>query len=704
MGASAGQSARILICTPFGRDGTLIANFLEQAGVESEVCTSIERLASRVLEGAGAAIIGDEALSPAAVTLLADSLAQQPPWSDFPLLIMTSGGDETEGSIRRVRILAPLGNVSLLERPLRRITLLSSVRAALRARQHQYQIRDHLAQREEDGRALRESEMRYRTLAEALPQLVWTCSPDGTCDYLSRQWVEYTGIPAESQLGLAWLELVVHPEDRERTYQAWIAAVCDRAPYDLEFRLQRHDGSYRWFKTRGTPVRETTGEIVRWFGTCTDIDDQKRAEEERRQLLEREQGARKTAELLNRIGPTLLEERDPRALAQKITDIATQLTRAQFGALFHNLVNEKGESYMLYTLSGVPREAFSRFPMPRNTAIFSPTFHNLGIVRSDDITKDPRYGKNAPYHGMPEGHLPVRSYLAAPVVSGSGEVLGGLFFGHSSVGVFTEAEEVLASGIAAQAAIALDNAKLFAAARRANEELRSANSELQQFAYSASHDLQEPLRMVAIYSQLLQKKYGGHLDAQAEEYLGYAVQGATRMEQLVKDLLLYSQVTSEIDSVIEPTDVNAALDRALANLHGLVEESGASIFRDLSGKVPVREVHLQQLFQNLVSNGLKYRGESPPCIRITSRRLPKGQHFSISDNGIGIDQQYAEHIFGIFKRLHGATEYSGTGIGLAICKKIVERYGGRIWVESQLGIGSTFSFTIPDKFSAEPSA
>jgi light-regulated signal transduction histidine kinase (bacteriophytochrome) len=203
--------------------------------------------------------------------------------------------------------------------------------------------------------------------------------------------------------------------------------------------------------------------------------------------------------------------------------------------------------------------------------------------------------------------------------------------------------------------------------------------------------------MVAIYSQLLQKKYGGRLDAQAEEYLSYAVQGATRMEQLVKDLLVYSQVTSEVDSVIEPADVNGALDRAIANLHGVLEESGASIIREVSGTVPIREVHLQQLFQNLISNGLKYHSEAPPCIRISSKRLANEQHFSISDNGIGIDEQYADHIFGIFKRLHRATEYTGTGIGLAICKKIVERYGGRIWVESELGSGSTFSFTIPDK-------
>jgi len=436
---------------------------------------------------------------------------------------------------------------------------------------------------------------------------------------------------------------------------------------------------------------------VKWFGTCTDIDDRKRAEEERRALLDRERRARETAELLNRVGPILLVERDPQTLAQKVTDVATQLIGAQFGALFHNLTNDQGERYMLYTLSGVPREAFSKFPMPRATEVFFPTFHNTGVVRSDDITQDPRYGKNAPFNGMPPGHLPVRSYLAVPVVSRSGDVLGGLFFGHASAGVFAREEEAIVTGIAAQAAIALDNARLFAESRRANEELSQVNAELQQFAYSASHDLQEPLRMVAIYSQMLKKKYGDHLDATAHEYLNYTMQGANRMVQLVKDLLLYSQVTNVAEAPPEPADVNSALDRALQNLRAAIEESRACVEREVSGAVPMHEIHLQQLFQNLIGNALKYRGPEAPHIRVRNERRGDLWEFAVADNGIGIDKQYTEHIFGIFKRLHGIAEYSGTGIGLAICKKIVERYGGRIWVESEPGKGSTFRFSIPEK-------
>ncbi|MBV8708264.1 MAG: GAF domain-containing protein [Acidobacteriaceae bacterium] len=488
-----------------------------------------------------------------------------------------------------------------------------------------------------------------------------------------------------------------------------MTAVHDREPYDLEYRLRRRDGMYRWFRTRGTPLRQAEGKIQKWFGTCTDIDDTKRAAEERQELLAREREARRTAELLNQVGPLLAAELDTQQLAQKITDLATQLTGAQFGALFHNVRNEQGESYTLYTLSGVPREAFANFPMPRNTMIFGPTFRGEGVIRSADITQDARYGKNRPYRGMPEGHLPVRSYLAAPIVSRSGEVLGGLFFGSATVDVFTEQHAQLAEGIAAQAAIALDNARLFAetqharnALEQSNAELRRANEDLNQFAYSASHDLKEPLRTVAIYSQMLQRQYGAVLDEQATQYLEYALQGVKRMELLLRDLVAYLQAMDEGEQEIVPVPGGEVFRKAVENLKDIIEESQATVD---SGPLPVllaREVHLLQLFQNLLGNALKYRGEARPHIQVSAESQEGMWKISIRDNGIGIEPQYARQVFGLFKRLHGRNSgYEGTGIGLAICQKIVERYGGRIWVESEgAGQGSTFCFTLPGRPNA----
>ncbi len=205
--------------------------------------------------------------------------------------------------------------------------------------------------------------------------------------------------------------------------------------------------------------------------------------EQANQLEEFHQDVRAAA-AINRVGRTLVAELDLQRLVQAVTDAGTELTGAQFGAFFYNVLNERGEAYTLYTLSGVPREAFSQFPMPRNTEVFSPTFRGDGVVRSDDITQDPRYGRNQPYHGMPEGHLPVRSYLAVPVISRSGEVLGGLFFGHAEPGIFNARHEQLIEGVAAQASVAIDNARLFEARRRVEDALRESEERL-RFAMRA---------------------------------------------------------------------------------------------------------------------------------------------------------------------------------------------------------------------------
>ncbi len=375
---------QVLIYVPFGRDAVLIQRALSAAHIESHVCNSQAGLETGILKGAGLAILGDEALPARAVESLAECVGNQPPWSDLPLLIMTSGGIETEASRDRLELLKPLGNVTLLERPLRRATLISAVRGALRARRRQYEIRDLLEQRQLDASALEQS----------------------------------------------------------------------------------------------------------------------------------------------------------------------------------------------------------------------------------------------------------------------------------------------------------------------NQQLHQANADLEQFAYSASHDLREPLRIISIYSQLLKKKYDGALGAEGAKYIHYTVDSANRMEQLLRDLLLFSQ--SAANDLPPPTvDANRALDRALANLRTAIEESAASIECDHLPELRVHEVHLEQLFQNLIGNSLKYRGESKPCIQIRVQPQRDFWVFSVADNGIGVDKQYADLIFGIFKRLHPAEDYPGTGIGLAICKKIVERYRGRIWVESELEQGATFFFSLP---------
>jgi PAS domain S-box-containing protein len=253
-----------------------------------------------------------------------------------------------------------------------------------------------------------------------------------------------------------------------------------------------------------------------------------------------------------------------------------------------------------------------------------------------------------------------------------------------------------AEGILVTAAIRDISARKAAAAALLQkvEELARSNAELGQFAYTASHDLQEPLRMVASYTQLLSRRYAGRLDSDADEFIAFAVDGASRMQRLIEDLLTYSRVGTKGAELIDVSS-EAALRQALANLRASIEESGALVTNDPLPAVHADETQLGQLFQNLVGNAIKYRGSDLPHVHVSATRNGKtGWTFAVADNGIGIDPQYFERIFGVFQRLHGREKYSGTGIGLAICKKIVERHGGTISVESQPGRGSTFRFTL----------
>ncbi|HZH32905.1 MAG TPA: PAS domain S-box protein [Pyrinomonadaceae bacterium] len=322
----------------------------------------------------------------------------------------------------------------------------------------------------ERGRAaegdLRVSERRFRQLAENIDQVFWVYD-------LNEARIVYTNPAYETTWGESRENLykderaffaTIHPEDREHVNDA-LRRQRAGTRTEAEYRILRRDGTERLIRDRGFPVRDERGEVLRIVGIAEDVTESRAAEKALREQTE-------AVETVNRVGQVLAGELDLHKLVQAVTDAATELTGAHFGSFFYNVLDGAGGHYMLYTLSGVPREAFAHFPMPRATDLFGPTFRGEGTIRIDDVKLDPRYGQNSPYYGMPEGHLPVTSYLAVPVISRSGEVLGGLFFGHPEANVFRGRAAGIVEGLAAQAAIAVDNARLFESARqeRANAE------------------------------------------------------------------------------------------------------------------------------------------------------------------------------------------------------------------------------------------
>ena len=296
----------------------------------------------------------------------------------------------------------------------------------------------------------------------------------------------------------------------------------------------------------------------------------------------------------------------------------------------------------------------------------------------------------------------LHSAFAFPILVG-GEFYGVMeFFGR---GVRPRDERILEIAQTAGIQIGQFIARLQAEAalRDANDELERqarelmrSNAELQQFAYVASHDLQEPLRMISSYTQLLMRRYGDRFDSEAREFMDFVVDGAARMKQLIEDILAYARVGTR-NRELKPVATETALAKAVVNLRASIEAGGAAVTHDALPEVSGDEAQLVQVFQNFIGNALKFKGAEAPRIHVSAAPHPDGWEFAIRDNGIGIDPQYFERIFMVFQRLHSKDEYSGTGIGLAICKKVVDRHGGHIRVESQPGQGSTFFFTLPRK-------
>ena len=513
-------------------------------------------------------------------------------------------------------------------------------------------------------------------------------------------------VPPGSHMTWTQLGELLHEEDRQPARLAVEKSLAEHTDYDIEYRVGHADQSEVWVSAKGRGIYGERGEIVGMLGFVQDISTRKSNEE----TLREQADALRT---LYDVGQVISAELDLHNTVQAVTDAATELTGARFGSFFYNVLNEEGASYMLYTLAGVPREAFEHFPMPRATDLFGPTFRGEGVVRIGNVKLDPRYGKNSPYYGMPEGHLPVVSYLAVPVVSRSSEVLGGLFFGHPEPDFFTERDETLVVSLASQAAIAMDNAQLYETAKRARDEAEKAavdNERLyrqaeessrlkEEFLATISHELRTPLSAILGWARMLRL---GQLSKENEaKALDTIERNARAQAQLVDDLLDVSRIiTGKLRMDVRPADPNSFIDAAVEAVRPAAEAKGVRVQKVIDTgpvSVPGDPVRLQQVVWNLLSNAIKFTPRGGR-VQIRSERVNSHLEIVVSDTGQGIPPDFLPHVFDRFRQADQKTsrQHGGMGLGLAIVRHLVELHGGTVSATSEgEGQGATFTVMLP---------
>lgn len=506
------------------------------------------------------------------------------------------------------------------------------------------------------------------------------------------------GLPARDgrMTGAEWGQFV-HPDDRERMALHLARVINSEEPATADYRIIRSDGIARWLTYAGQLQKTPDGD--RLLGVVVDITARKEAEAALRQEVE-------VRTMLAQVGASLAGELRTEKLLQAVTDTATTLTSAEFGAFFYNVSDERGDSYSLYTLAGAPKEAFASFPHPRATKVFGPTFRGESCLRLDDVTKDPRFGHNAPFYGMPGGHLPVRSYLAVPVVGRGDVVLGGLFFGHSQPAVFTQRHELLAAGVAAWAAIAIDNARLY-------QEVEQANRLKDDFLATLSHELRTPLNAVLGWAHMLREDT--MQPSVRQKALEAVERNARAQAQLVEDLLDISRIVAgKLDIKADAVDLASVVTNAVDTVR-----AGVSAKRlQLNVDVPVdRRIvvtgdadRLQQIVWNLVTNAVKF---TPPGGRVDVelRQVDSRAEIVVRDTGRGIDPQWLPLLFQRFRQLDASKTrlHGGLGLGLSIVRHLAEAHGGNVIADSAgEGRGSTFRVMFPvravDDVAKQPGA
>ncbi|WP_207497219.1 PAS domain-containing protein [Aridibaculum aurantiacum] len=500
-----------------------------------------------------------------------------------------------------------------------------------------------------------------RFLMDTIPQLTWSTNAEGEIDFVNNGWMDYTGLRFEDLLGNGWLQ-TIHPLDQQEVNKIWKSAVASGSNYEVQYRLRKSDGSYRWFLARGNAMKDSNGKILKWYGTTTDIHDQKNAEE----VLEKR-----------------VQERTAEIELQK-TLLNNILTNSPSGIVVYMPVrNNTGEvTDFTCVLANQAAEQFTEIPnewrMTKTLLQIAPQLKESPLFQMAVTALEQGKDFQAEYYNEP-----IKKWFSLSVVKMDDDHL---------INVFSDITSRKETQLQLEHTV---------------EELKRSNDELEQFAYVASHDLQEPLRKIRFFNNMISEKVV--LQNDAVRYISKVEESASRMSALIINLLEYSRL-NQSGKQFEKVDLTTVVKRVVSDYELLIQQKQAKVSIATLDVVEANPLQMNQLFFNIIGNSLKFSNDDiPPVVEITSCKLPEEQkqHFphlkqkkdyhciTIRDNGIGFQQEYANKIFSIFQRLNERSMYGGYGIGMAICKKIIDVHQGAIYAEGEPMKGAAFTIILP---------